>query len=296
MQWDEVVDVICTGSGAGGLASAIVADSAGQVVFVADANGDDRRPDSQLLPSPWSETNGLQHELGLDVVDPETNEYLQALTTDLGPLSRFVRDVDVPLGVVDDPSPVGYRRRGRSVVDPFIGARLKDWAARCVASPYGVLYNRVTDRNMSPMRSGAGETIEAAVVGFIETGPELSGTALTDWLSTQARDRGIDVHTACPLQRLVFEDGQVLGAVVATTEGSYAVRARRGVIVATGGHQLNSMDATLLNLSVEDRSTVQVCVVSRPASRFGRVELLTKEPLARESVTAGAQWAATQHI
>jgi hypothetical protein len=37
MRWDETVDVVYVGSGAGGLATPIVAVDAGQMAFVADS-------------------------------------------------------------------------------------------------------------------------------------------------------------------------------------------------------------------------------------------------------------------
>ena len=58
MEWDDEVDVLCTGSGVGGLATAIAAVDAGVDVFVADS-------------------------LGLDVGDDETNQYFDELSQDL---------------------------------------------------------------------------------------------------------------------------------------------------------------------------------------------------------------------
>ena len=82
------------------------------------------------------------HWLDIDTSDPDTNEYFAALSSDLGPLTRSARDADVPIRVVDHAEPVDPR----GVVMPFVGARLRDWAARCLVSPYGYLYSRVRNR------------------------------------------------------------------------------------------------------------------------------------------------------
>lgn len=151
---------------------------------------------------------GMDGRLGVNVPDAETNEYLNAVTENLAPFTRCGRDVDVPIRVVDDPLSIGSCRRGRTVVEPFLGARLTDWAARCVTARYGLLYSYVTGRHMAPMRSRDGEQFEVAVSGSLDSGGRLHGSAIADWLSTQAKDRGIDVHVASPLLLLVFEDGR----------------------------------------------------------------------------------------
>jgi hypothetical protein len=282
MNWDEEVDVVCIGSGVGGLASAIAAVDAGLGVFVASTGVDGGANDGPEPPETRSSANALR-KLGVDSLDWETYEYLDALSQDLPPLCPIERDAKVPVRVVDDPRPAEMGERRRTTAETFVGARLRDWATRCLASPYGVVYSYLADRNMTRMRSRTGETIEAAVIGSVELDRELSGPALADWLFSQAWDRGIRVTAANPLQRLVFEDGQVIGAVVATPAGMFALRARRGVVVATGGDYANT---TWPGYSRTGDESVAVCMMSRPASRFGRVELLTMEPSAGRSEPA----------
>jgi len=265
MQWDDVFDVVCTGSGPGGLAAAIAAADAGLTVFVADSGGGDG-----MSGMPISGTETLPCRLGTDVLDTETIDYLDALTRDLGSLNRFAPDFRVPVRLLDETPPVDL---GRGPVETFVGARLRDWAAGCLASPYGVIYSHVSNRNMTTMRSRVGGAIEAAIIGSIEPDPERPGLALADWLFTQACDRGIEVHTASPPQRLVFEGGQVTGAVVTTTAGPRALRARHTVVMATGGNHLNTSSP---RHSLAGQSSVQVGLVSQTASRFGRLELLAK--------------------
>lgn len=98
---------------------------------------------------------------------------------------------------------------------------------------------------------------------------------LADWLYIQARDRGIEVCTDSPLQRIVFEDGHVLGAVLDAPSGAFAVGARHGVLVSTGGHDHGGTVPS----DLPDNTTLQVSVVRQAPSRFGRIELLTTQPL-----------------
>ena len=274
MDWDEEVDVVCTGAGLGGLASAIAAVDAGGDVFVATSTRGEGAYAHAIADRP--QVDHLRHWLGVDVLDSETKEYFAAVSSDLVPLSRWAGEVDVPVRVVDEPTPAELSRHA---VEPFVGARLRDWAATCLTSPYGYHYTRASLRGSTTMRSRDGGAIQVIEVGSFESGAlEFQGSALTDWLGARARDRCIEIHAASPLQRIVFEDGEVVGAVVATPDGPYAVRARHGVAVAPGGPLVSTVTRHEL---LAGHATARLCLVSRTASRFGRLELLTTEPLAQ---------------
>lgn len=62
-----------------------------------------------------------------------------------------------------------------------------------------------------------------------------NGTAMAARLARSAFDRGVEIRTSTPLKELVVEDGRVTGAVVGTAKGRQRLRARKGVVLATGG-------------------------------------------------------------
>jgi hypothetical protein len=276
VKWDEEVDVVSTGSGIAGLAHAVAAVDMGGEVFVADSRGDVEPSGASVAVR--SRVDRL-HWLEVDVPDPETNEYFAALSSDLGPLTRSARDVNVPIRVVAHAEPVDPR----GAVAPFVGARLRDWAARCLVSPYGYLYTRLSDWRSTTLRTVDGESLEVSEIGSITLDPANVSGSVLDWLTAQARDRCVEVHHATALRRIVFEEGDVVGAVFTTPDGPLAVRARHGVTVASGGPQVTMAAGQPLPV---DGAALRVCLVGKHASRFGRVELLTSEPLAEDPPSA----------
>ncbi len=268
--WDEEVDVVSTCSGIAGLAHAVAVVDMGGDVFVASSRGD-------IAPSGTSVAVRSRvdrlHWLEVDVPDPETNEYFAALTSDLGPLTWPAGDVDVPIRVVEHAEPVDPR----GAVAPFVGAHLREWAARCLVSPYGYLCTRVSDWQSTTLRTVGGESLEVVEIGSITPDPAHVGGSVLDWLTEQAGDRCIEVRHATSLQRIVFEEGDVVGAVFTTPDGPLAVRARHGLTFAGGGPQVSIAAGQPLPA---DGVTLRVCLVGQTASRFGRLELLTSEPLA----------------
>jgi hypothetical protein len=275
VKWDEEVDVICTGSGIAGLAHSVAVVDVGGDVFVASSR--DEAGTGGAAVAVRSRVDSL-HWLDIDTSDPDTNEYFAALSSDLGPLTRSARDADVPIRVVDHAEPVDPR----GVVMPFVGARLRDWAARCLVSPYGYLYTRVADWQSTTLRTVDGDSIEVSEIGSITPDAANVGGSVLDWLNAQALDRGIEVHHATSLERIVFEEGAVVGAEFTTPDGPLAVRARHGVTVAGGGPY--AALATGQELPVDD-AELRLCLVGQTASRFGRVELLTSVPYAKSGAS-----------
>ena len=279
MKWDAEVDVVCTGSGVAALAHSVaVVDMDGEV-FVASSRDDTHVGGASVAVR--SRVDRL-HWLDLDVSDPETNEYFAAMSSDLGPLTRSAGDADLPIRAVDHAKPLD----ARGAVQPFVGARLRDWAARCLVSPYGYLHTRVADWQSATLRTVDGESIEVAEIGSITPDPDNVGGSVMEWLTAQAQDRGIEVHHATSLERIVFEEGEVLGAEFMTPDGLFAVRARHGVTVAAGGPQATIAAGQALPAG---GTTLRLCLVSQAASRFGRLELLTSAPLNKSAASTCRQ-------
>ena len=63
----------------------------------------------------------------------------------------------------------------------------------------------------------------------------VNGNALVAGLAASAIDKDVEIRTSAPAQRLMVEQGRVVGAVLGSPKGDVTVRARCGVVLACGG-------------------------------------------------------------
>lgn len=262
--WDDEVDVVCCGSGFGALAAAVAAADAGLDVHIARQGASATGSAASGSEAPW---------LGGGISDPDTRAYLDALSADLTPVADADYDSELTVRPVSDWTPVS----GRGRIAPFYGARLQEWAQRCLTSPYGVLYTRLADRGTTSMKTRAGEEIQVKVLGTLDADSAAGTTSVVgDWLSAQVLDRQIQTLDNSTLQRLVFEEGEILGVVLDTAEGPLALRARHGVALSAEPRVAgpSAADGQL----IDPGKPLQVGLVGYSASRFGRLELLDHQP------------------
>jgi hypothetical protein len=254
--WDLEVDVVCIGSEGGVLAAGIVAANAGADVYVGISASPHGGGD---LSAPVSYRGG----------DGQTTRHLAGFDYAFTGPGRA--QGCWPVRAVEDVAPPRSNRR--AVIEPFFGAALEQWAQRCAAAPHGLVYDRVTRRQMTERRSGTrGEKVEAAIVGTVELSPGLPPLSLNRWLRAQASEADLLPDPDVRLIKLIFEDSAIAGALVDTREGLMAVRARENLIIGIG--EPGRQHAHPL-VSATDPVTVNVCLVSKSASRFAELEILT---------------------
>jgi len=254
--WDDEVDVLCVGAEGGVLAAGIAAASAGLDVYLG-------------VTEPTDGDADLAASLSYSGGDRETTKHLGGFDYAFGKgdnaLTRW------PVRTVEDVVPTP-NSRNRGPIEPFFGAALEQWAHRCAAAPSGVLYDRVRDRQMTEMRCSArGEKIEAAVLGSLHLSPDLPAVSLTTWLKRRAAAVGLQPDTGVRLSRLIFEDGPV-GALLDTPEGVKAVRANENLIIGVGDPVAVRTQPLISGTAP---MTARVCLVSKAASRFGELEIVT---------------------
>lgn len=260
LQWHHEVDVVCTDAGIAGLAGAIAAVDQGAEVLVASAQAPAESRAGSRHPS-WFMPGSS---------DQPTIQYLGELAGDLDAAALPQLDDDLPIR----PAPQAGSDTAQEV-PPFHGSQLRDWAARCIPSPSGYLYTRVTDWTSAAMESVDGEALEVTEIGSLkaESGDVIDTSQ--GWLESEAQTHGVDIQPVQGLERLVFDDGEVIGAVFASQDGPLAVRARHGVLLCGSGQRTGRS----LRMPVTGNAALRVVLVGKAASRFGRVELHTPDPV-----------------
>lgn len=264
-EWDDEVDVVCTDTALGGVATAIAAVRNGGTVFLASA-------------VPAAEADWFRAEHG----ESETTAYLHELTADIDVATLPRSSVEVPVRLVGSPKPADPVK-GRRIAT-FDGARLRDWAMQCIPARSGYLYTRVTDWPTTTVESDDGRPLSVAEIGVMTPDVDDVAGSVGRWLTAAARGCGIVSEPVTALERLVFDHGVVIGAEFATDDGPLTVRARHGVLVCRAVHPHAATGSALA-----EGSPVRVALVGTAASRFGRVELLTSDPALASVPHSGAQ-------
>jgi 3-oxosteroid 1-dehydrogenase len=253
--WDEEVDVVVLGSGGAALVAALAAfdHGASQVVILEKSGmvGGTTAMSGGML---WIPLNHHSVEAGIADSRDDVVAYLDALAPglldpdaltgflDSGPeMIRYLADktpvrlqsfVDFP---DYQPAAVGAMRNGGRSLDNEVFAfeKLGSWATRVNPPKTGIpkLLSRVEDRHGGV---SADELADRKLRDCRGQGQALIGSLLRGVL-----DRNIPIHFETRAQHLCMEDGRVTGVVATRAQGEFRVRARKGVVIATGGFEWN---------------------------------------------------------
>ncbi|WP_370248187.1 3-oxosteroid 1-dehydrogenase [Nocardioides sp.] len=175
---------------------------------------------------------------------PEVLEFLREKT----PL-RFVWVPDYADYLPEQP---GGRAKGRTV-EPvpldarFLGAELERLHPPYTKAPANLIVTQADFRKISlGLRTLKGPLTMARVLVkrliAMALGRKMvaMGNAIAVSLRQGLRDAGVPVHYETPLTDLLVEDGRVTGVVVERDGARHEVRARRGVILGSGGFEHNA--------------------------------------------------------
>ncbi|MCW1431054.1 FAD-binding protein [Novosphingobium sp. JCM 18896] len=256
MNWDLEADVVVLGSGGAAMTAAIAAKDfgAGEVVILEKSGmvGGTTAMSGGML---WIPNNPYQVEAGIADSDDEVVAYLDALAPgqlDPETLGAFLEGGPELIRYLIDKTPVRFHAYadfpdyqpylpgakpdgGRSLDnEAFSFATLGKWATR--VNPTKMAY---------PVRGSLMEaiqgTLDAATLAEREEGDYRGlGQALAGSLFKAVLDREIPVEFEKRARKLVKDDDRVIGVIAEDANGrDFRVRARRGVVIATGGFEWN---------------------------------------------------------
>ncbi len=274
--WDHETDVVAIGSGAGGMTAALTARLLGSEALVVERGEQFGGTTAMSGGAIWVPCNHLMAEAGLDDSPDDAHRYLTAVTrgrTSDGKLRAYLRAAPamvrwlaershvrfVALKKYPDyyPETPGGRLGGRSLeAEPFDGRKLgRDFFRLRPPHPQECIWGRVM---MSAAEAHealfGGKEAQAAVVRkligyFFNVWERLRwrrdtrlaiGNALAARLRLSLAEQKVPLWLSTRVTRFVVEAGRVVGVEVLRDGRTLRIRARRGVVLASGGFAQNA--------------------------------------------------------
>ncbi|MCX7282689.1 MAG: FAD-binding protein [Novosphingobium sp.] len=256
VQWDREADVVVLGSGGAAMTAAITAhDFGAKDVVILEKTGMVGGTTAMSGGMLWIPNNHHQHEEGIADSDEDIVTYLDALSPgalDPETLWAFMQNGPEMLRYFAEKTPV----RLRAFADfpdyqPYSpgakpdGGRSLDNEAFCFEE-LGKWASRVNPSKMAyPLRGSLIEatrgTLDEATLAEREARDFRGlGQALAGSLFKAVLDRDIPVEFEKRARKLVKDGERIIGVIAQDASGKdYRVRARRGVVIATGGFEWN---------------------------------------------------------
>lgn len=247
MSWDHEVDVVVLGSGGAGLTAALTAVVAGASVEVyekaATVGGTtavsggivwipahNRSPDGELTP-----VDALRY-LRAQSLGSMDDELVETFVRTGPAMLDFIEahsglQFEIATGFPDyrPELPGGQPTGGRSLsAAPFDLAQLGEWATQITSFPADWSNVGFDAETRARLHAAIDERTGHLCV---------AGTALIAGLLKGLLDAGVTPHTNARAEELITEGPEVTGVRVALPERTISVRARRGVILGTGGFE-----------------------------------------------------------
>ncbi len=258
MNQDETYDLVVVGSGAAGMTAAVVAFEYGakSVALLEKADkvgGTTAWSGGQV----WIPNNPHMEDVEVEDSREKAMTYIMSLSRDMlseelieayvdaGPEMVKLLEARTPVqfyAVAGMPDyhpefPGGSPGGGRTLECPIYAFNdLGDWASRVTASPY--FSNAHITMSETPLGKAIPEPPSSEELHRRTTNNERGcGQALAGRLLRACLDRGIEPRTRHSGKTLIVEDGKVQGIVVTTPDGERKIRARKGVVLASGGFE-----------------------------------------------------------
>jgi succinate dehydrogenase/fumarate reductase flavoprotein subunit len=266
------VDVVVIGSGASGLTTAVVAANEGLKVLVVEKGELFGGTTAISQGAPWIVANPRQRELGIDDDAAAGETYLRSVLGNLYDPEKVqayiasgaemveymeskthVRWKGVPMPDYL-PEHEGFRYGRTMLVEAFDGSVLGAYLPQMrVPLPGFVAFGSMqvdmleVDRFKQTFKSfgnfvfTAGRVLRYGldVLRFGRGAYLANGNALIGRLLRSALDAKVELWRASPAVGLITEDGAVTGVTVERDRQRIAIRARRGVVLASGGFGAN---------------------------------------------------------
>ncbi len=272
-EWDQVVDLLIVGSGAGAMTAGLVAhDRGGRVLLIEKS---DRYGGSSAMSGGglWVPRNHLMKAAGVEDSSEDGLAYLKEITDGVVPEEKLRTYVDVAHQVVEYlcsetrvelvslpeyadyyPRAAGSRPGGRALDPENFSAKLlgDDYLKMRDQNPQMLIMGRIfmtifearTLLTRGPGWMGLTMKLMARYAADIawrlrsKRDRNLAmGNALIGMLRRSLMDRDIPLWLETPARELIVEDGRVVGVLADRHGRMIRIRAEKGVVLAAGGFE-----------------------------------------------------------
>ena len=266
------VDVVVVGAGAAGMSAALRAASHGLETVLLEKSGYFGGSTARSGGGVWIPGNYALREAG-QVADDDAAQaslYLDSIVGEVVPKERREAYLSAGPEVMDfikartplrfrwvpqyadyHPEAPGGRAAGRSA-EPvpmdarFLGEELARLHPQYTKAPANMIVTQADFRKISlGLRTLRGPItmvmvlLRRIVSLVLRRRMYAMGNAIAIGLRQGLIDAGVPVHYEAPLTELLLEDGRVVGVVVERDGARHEVRARRGVVLGSGGFERN---------------------------------------------------------
>lgn len=257
----EEFDLVVLGSGAAGLCAALVGGAARARVLLVEKSPYVGGTTAMAGGCTWVPCNHHMAAAGLVDTAADALEYIRAVAppgwaaeeetlwqafVEHAPamLSFVERESPLRFGLGGEPDPYpqapGARLRGRNVSPrPLRFGDLGSWRGRIRPSPmpFRLTYDEITDHHLAAIPARAFTRFGHRLAWRVLTDRRAMGQAFVAGLLLGCLRHRVDVRVNARAQELIIEAGRVGGVVLESDAGRQAVRARLGVVIATGGFE-----------------------------------------------------------
>jgi 3-oxosteroid 1-dehydrogenase len=276
-KWDLSADVVCIGSGGGGLGAAITAHDHGASALVLERADQVGGVTAYSMGEVW--VPGNHHAAALGIKDsPESGyRYVKRLSLDYGEdlailnqaihapvaLKYFEDRIGLKMCVIRDCPDYYYPQSEDSLpegryleVEPFPAETLGEWQHKTRVSPhvpYGMTHADIFHQGGLANMLKWDYSVMAERLGKDE---RCVGPGLAAYYVKGVLDRGIPMHTGVAAEELI-SDGERIVGLRATCEGrDLFVKANRGVVIAVSSYERNASYAKTLGHQLKVQSMV----------------------------------------